>query len=261
MRLHFLHLLDIISFVKSIAVNNNFYDVQPGLREREALLSLDLSCFSYFERRRTLLCYGCVRQRPFDEFLHYQLSQVLLQGRFVEEFGAEHARFRFGSDYENPMERRCRECAGSSSKKFYPGFHGQGQMTSKLLELPMELHLHIIDLLDLRSAVRFASINSYLRSLLTRPRLMNVMLQFESSAQNQDFWTLREHVPCYGCVKMVRERNFVYSYRLSKYYLGGAEAIERRCRKCDEKHGNMFQRLVEEEQEREFEMEQDSDDG
>ncbi len=117
----------------------------------------------------------------------------------------------------------------------------------KLLELPMELHLEIFDLLDLRSAARFAGLNSYLRSLMTRPRFKNAMLRFESSSEERDSWTLQLHMPCYGCVRVVAHWNFVDINTFSQYRLHGADAVERRCRGCDQEHGNTFERLIEEE--------------
>jgi hypothetical protein len=87
------------------------------------------------------------------------------------------------------------------------------------------------------------------------------MLRFEHSlGQKELYWILRGHILCYGCVRVLAGGKFPHHNGFSGYYLGGPYAIERRCDKCDEKHGNTFQRLLEEETDRNIEAEQDSDD-
>ncbi len=170
-RLRFLRFFNIFSLVKSIIVSRNCCDVQPSNREREASLRLEPVSFSYFERRGTLVCYGCAQERDFDEYLHYPLSEALRQGRYMEKIGTDQVRDSFESSYQNAHERRCRQCAGLSSRKYYAGIRGNGTLASDFLELPTELLLHVFDFLDLLSVLRLTGTKSYLKSFCTRHRL------------------------------------------------------------------------------------------
>jgi hypothetical protein len=120
-----------------MAVSKNFCDVQLGGREREALLALEPYSFTYFEHSRTLLCYGYMQEHCFDDYLHHRLFEVLRQGRYMDQFGTENVGPSFDSGYSKASERRCRQCAGALSKKFYPGIRENENLGSSFLELTL----------------------------------------------------------------------------------------------------------------------------
>jgi F-box domain len=257
--LRLLQVLDVVLLLKSMAVSVNLCDVQQGCRERERLLALEPPAFSYLESREALLCYGCVQLRGFADYLHYRLSEVVRQGRYMEQFGTKTRGISFESGYEHASERRCRQCAGPFSKKYYPGIREIGTNVSTLLELPTELQLQILDFLDLRSVVRLTGTNSHLRKILSRIRLEKTMLQFELEGEGEYFLAGKWLMPCYGCVKIRPTKKFHTIELFSKCDLARDRTLERRCLECDNKNGMAFEKFLEDE-EKEYEKRLESSD-
>jgi hypothetical protein len=85
------------------------------------------------------------------------------------------------------------------------------------------------------------------------------MLQFECSDYGEYTLAVGRVMPCYGCVRIVPERDFLLLDSFSKYGLGCAKASERRCNGCDEKNGKAFKRLVDQETEDHEQSEWESD--
>jgi hypothetical protein len=148
-----------------------------------------------------------------------------------------------------PVNAAVANAEEQSQKSFIPAFAKTEKSVQAFIKLSPELHLHFFDFLDLHYLIRLTCTNSYLKGLLTEHRFQKRMLPFECSEDGEYALVVGRVMPCYGCVKIVSAREFPFLDDFSKYGLGFAKASERHCNQCDEKNGNAFVRLVDQETE------------
>ncbi|KAH7384158.1 hypothetical protein DE146DRAFT_622698, partial [Phaeosphaeria sp. MPI-PUGE-AT-0046c] len=96
-----------------------------------------------------------------------------------------------------------------------------------LMRLPAELHLNIIDKLELQDTIVLARTNQYFRSIIPTPTHGDLM---KAEADN---WA-KDHglYACSGCVNLRRFEDFADDMKKGKRSRGGAEATERLCLRC-----------------------------
>ncbi|KAF2024075.1 hypothetical protein EK21DRAFT_79489 [Setomelanomma holmii] len=96
-----------------------------------------------------------------------------------------------------------------------------------ILRLPVELHLSVIDKLELHNAVSLASTNQYFRSVVKPPRHGDYL-----AAETEDWAKDRQLYACSGCATFCRFEHFADSMKKGKCSRGGTQAKERLCLKC-----------------------------
>ncbi|KAH3912872.1 hypothetical protein HBH56_108640 [Parastagonospora nodorum] len=104
--------------------------------------------------------------------------------------------------------------------------------TPHILRLPVELHLGVIEMLELQDRVRLASANRYFRSITKPPSHIEYLkAEAESWAKDRDLFA------CSGCIRFRRFQDFSDDMKKGKRTRGGAEAVNRLCLECGVTHG------------------------
>jgi hypothetical protein len=104
--------------------------------------------------------------------------------------------------------------------------------TPHILRLPVELHLGVIEKLELQDRVRLASTNRHFRSI-TKPPSHIEYLKSEADSWAKD----RDLFACSGCIRFRRFQEFADDMKKGKRTRGGAEAVNRLCLACGVTHG------------------------
>jgi hypothetical protein len=96
-----------------------------------------------------------------------------------------------------------------------------------LLRLPVELHLSIIDKLELQDNVSLAFTNRYFRSIIKPPTHPEyVIAEADGWAKNRGLFA------CSGCTRFRRFEDFADDMKKGKHVRGGQEASVRLCLRC-----------------------------
>jgi hypothetical protein len=103
---------------------------------------------------------------------------------------------------------------------------------SHLLRLPVELHLGIIDKLELHAVVNLAFTSRYFCSIIARPSHADYL-----AAETDNWAKERALFACSGCANFRRIEQFTDDMRKSRYTRGGVEAAARLCLKCGVNRG------------------------
>lgn len=104
--------------------------------------------------------------------------------------------------------------------------------TPHILRLPVELHLGVIEKLEIQDRVRLASTNRHFRSIM-KPPSHNEFLKAEV-----DNWAKDKGLfACSGCVCFCRFGDFADDMKKGKRTRGGADAVNRLCLRCGVTHG------------------------
>jgi hypothetical protein len=98
---------------------------------------------------------------------------------------------------------------------------------SHLLRLPVELHLAIIDKLELHPTVNLAFTSRYFRSIIARPSHADYLV-----AETHSWARERALFACSGCAHFRRIEEFADDMRKSRYTRGGVGAATRLCLEC-----------------------------
>ncbi|KAF1940071.1 F-box domain-containing protein [Clathrospora elynae] len=100
-------------------------------------------------------------------------------------------------------------------------------LLAPILRLPVELHLDIVDRLDLHEKVKLACTNRYFSSIIPPPSHSECLLA------ETDLWTKNQKLlTCKGCVRFRRFEDFADEMRKGKWCRGRANAIARLCLRC-----------------------------
>jgi len=101
-----------------------------------------------------------------------------------------------------------------------------------LLRLPVELHLSVIDKLELHDNHNLAFTNRYFRSIVKPPTHQDYLLAEAGS------WAQHKRLlACSGCVRFRRFDEFTDGMKKTKYARGGTNAATRLCVKCGVSNG------------------------
>jgi hypothetical protein len=95
-----------------------------------------------------------------------------------------------------------------------------------LLRLPVELHLGIIDKLEIQVAINLAFTNHYFRVIARPSHAEYLAAETDSWAKNRGLFT------CSGCACFRRFKEFADDMKKGKYTRGGVDAVKRLCLKC-----------------------------
>lgn len=95
------------------------------------------------------------------------------------------------------------------------------------MRLPAELHLGIIDKLELHDTIILACTNRYFRTMIPAPTLEDI-LKAEVDTWARD----RRLYACSGCVSLRRFEDYADDMKKGKRSRGGAEAKDRLCLQC-----------------------------
>lgn len=95
------------------------------------------------------------------------------------------------------------------------------------MRLPVELHLSIIDKLELQDTILLARTNQYFRSIIPTPTHGD-LLKAEADTWARD----RGLYACSGCVNLRRFEEFADDMKKGKRSRGGTKATERLCLQC-----------------------------
>lgn len=96
-----------------------------------------------------------------------------------------------------------------------------------LLRLPVELHLGVIDKLELRGRNNLAATSRYFRSIIKPPTHDDYLL-----AETSNWATNRCLFACKGCTRIREYTQFADDMRKGKFTRGGTEAKSRLCLDC-----------------------------
>ncbi|KAL5114165.1 hypothetical protein ACEQ8H_007962 [Pleosporales sp. CAS-2024a] len=96
-----------------------------------------------------------------------------------------------------------------------------------LLHLPAELHVCIIEKLDLHHRVSLASTNRYFRAVVPAPSCEDYLIaETKTWAKDRGLFT------CWGCASFRRFDDFADDMKKGKRTRGGAESCQRLCLRC-----------------------------
>jgi hypothetical protein len=96
-----------------------------------------------------------------------------------------------------------------------------------LMRLPAEMHLNIIDKLELQDTIVLARTNRYFRSIIPTPTHEELLkAEADDWARNHGLYA------CSGCVNLRRFEEFADDMKKGKRSRGGVEATERLCLQC-----------------------------
>lgn len=101
-----------------------------------------------------------------------------------------------------------------------------------LLALPGELHLHILSLLDYKSFTKFRAITKYFRRLPSKEDIKASLSRYEYEESFADFYSARDFLPCYSCMRMLPEVAFVRKQIRFTRAFGHREYLKRNCFEC-----------------------------
>jgi hypothetical protein len=96
-----------------------------------------------------------------------------------------------------------------------------------ILRLPVELHLDIVDRLDLHEKVELACTNRYFMSIIPPPSHNELLV-----AEKDPWPTAKELLTCKGCLRFCRLQDFADEMRKGRRCRGRSEAATRFCLKC-----------------------------
>jgi hypothetical protein len=100
-------------------------------------------------------------------------------------------------------------------------------MVPHILRLPVELHLSIIDKLELRENVNFGFTNRYFRSIIKTPSHSDYLaVESDEWARNRGLFA------CSGCSRFRRFEEFADDMKKGKCAGGGIDAETRLCLNC-----------------------------
>jgi hypothetical protein len=99
--------------------------------------------------------------------------------------------------------------------------------TSHLLRLPVELHLGIVDKLELHVAANLACTNRYFSSIIARPSHAEYLV-----AETETWAKEKALFVCSGHVTFRRFEEFADDMKKGRYTRGGVESAARLCLEC-----------------------------
>lgn len=100
-------------------------------------------------------------------------------------------------------------------------------LATPILRLPVELHLDIINRLDMRDSVNLASTTRYFRSVIPVPTHSELLV-----AEQSEWARANQLYVCKGCINFHSWENFADDMRKGKWCRSGTHANARLCLKC-----------------------------